>query len=154
VFINEHSQCVSSVARYERYHTFRLSCLLTYLLLTYYLLTYLITYLLTYFMEHSPWDANRFAVSQEIPYVLWNPKVHYRIHKCPPPVPILSQYHPIHALIPHFVNSHLNIILPLKLGSSKWLFFPQFPPPKPCTRLFTLPHSCYLPARTPPHSCV
>jgi len=39
-------------------------------------------------MEQSPsWEANWSAASQEIPHILWNPKVHHRTHKRTPPVP-------------------------------------------------------------------
>ena len=57
----------------------------------------LYTDLLTYSMEQSPsCEADRFSASQEIPCILWNPKVHHRIHKCPLPAPVLSQLHSVH----------------------------------------------------------
>jgi len=46
-------------------------------------------YLLTYSMVQSPsWEVNWFAASQEIPRISRNPKIHYRTHKLPPPLPI------------------------------------------------------------------
>jgi len=76
--------------------------------------------------QRSSWEANRFAASQEIVRILWSSKVYYRTHKCPPPVPILSQLDPIHTPTSHFLKINLNIILTSTPGSPQWFLSPRF----------------------------
>jgi hypothetical protein len=65
--------------------------------------------------QSRPWEANSRLANQEILRHLWNPKNHYRVHTSPLQVSILSQMNPVHTLPPHFLEIHLNIILPSKI---------------------------------------
>jgi hypothetical protein len=81
------------------------------------------SYLLTHSTEQSTsWEADRFAPSQEIPSILWNPKFHYRIYKCPPPVPIPRQINSLHVLDPTSWRSILILSSHLRLGPPNGLF--------------------------------
>jgi hypothetical protein len=97
-----------------------------------YVLTYLLTYLLTCSLEQSlSSEAYRFSASQEIPRILWNPNFHYRIHKCPPPLPILSQLDSVHNPTIYFLKIGLNIIFSSTPGSPKWFLSLRFPHQNP-----------------------
>ena len=86
---------------------------------------YIYIYIYTFILhEHSPsWEANRFSASQEIPYILWNPKVHYYIHK----YPVLSQLD--QSMPPHPTSWRYILILSshLLLGLPSGLFPSGFP---------------------------
>ena len=115
----------------------------------------------------TPWSRvlleklTGFAANQEIRRILWNPKIHYRTHKRQPPVPILSQPHPVPTTPSHFLKIHLNIILLTTSWSPQWslsLRFPhqnllhtspflhsyQMPGPSHSSRFYPLSNTCYI----------
>jgi len=98
-------------------------------------------------VQRPSWNVNRFSASQEIPCILWNPKVHYCSHKCPPPVPILSQLDPVHTPTSHFLKIHLNIIHPSMPGSPQWSLSLRFPHQNPVDTS-PLPHTLYMPRQS------
>jgi hypothetical protein len=78
-------------------------------------------------MELSPsWEAANRAATQELPSILWNLKIHYRIHKSHPPVPILNQINSVHT-IPSYLRYILILSTHLRLGLHSGLSPTGFP---------------------------
>ena len=104
-----------------------------------------LTYLLTPWSRVLLEKLTGSAASQEIPRILWNPKVHDRIHKCTPPVPILSQLHPV-STPPTSWRSILKMSSHLRLGLPNCLFPSGFP-----TRTLCIPLPPFKRAACPAH---
>jgi hypothetical protein len=85
---------------------------------------------LTIFMELNLfWEAASCSSTQGLNDISRNQKVHYRLHKSPPQVPILIQINPDHTTLSYHCKIHFNIIHPPTSSSSQWSFFHlTFPP--------------------------
>jgi len=103
----------------------------------------------TNYVQQSPsWEANKSSASQDTPHILWNPKVHYRIHNSQSTVPTLSQINPVHTTPPNFLKIHFNIVLPSMPWSYKWSLSLTSPYQNP-VRISPLPHTCHIPRPSP-----
>jgi hypothetical protein len=67
-------------------------------------------YFLTY-LGHS-WETANCAATQEVPSILWKPKVHYRVHKNSPLLPMLNQIDPMRTIPSYLSKIHFNIVHP------------------------------------------
>jgi len=87
-------------------------------------------------------EANSFSASQKISPILWQPKIHFRIHESPTPVPIWARSALLTYPIP-ILRTHFNIILPSTPRFSKRSLSLSFPHENPvCIFLSPLRATC------------
>jgi hypothetical protein len=121
---------------------------------------------LTNSMEPSPnWEVDSRSAAQELPEIVWNPKLHYHVYKTPTQIPIMCQFIPLHPVPLSSISIlfyHLFLSLPSGLFPSafptKTLYVFLFPPCVPyalpisssltlslaeCTR-YEFPHKLHL----------
>jgi hypothetical protein len=88
--------------------------------------------------KSAVWKLIVTQLAEKYPF-LWNPKVHYHVHKSPLLGPILSQLKPVRPIHPYLTKVLPNVILPLTPRSSQWSL--AFGPPNqnPSTMRATCP---------------
>ena len=90
----------------------------------------LLTYLLTPWCRILLENLTGLQLVRNSPHFT-EPKVHYRTHKRPPPVPIVGQPNPVRIPTSHLLEIRPNIIHPSTPRSSQWFLSLRFPSPEP-----------------------
>jgi hypothetical protein len=78
--------------------------------------------------QSSSCEADSYSASQKFPHLLWNPKVHYLVHKNPPLIPVVRHINSVHTLPTLYLfKIYSNIILHLRLYHPSSRFLSGFP---------------------------